>query len=86
MFEQIAAAKPGFLVFPASGQSVAWFVSARSSPLSSASLMRPSARCSPPCRKQSALNVGIIALAANIVALVVVSAVSGPRTVSVGAT
>jgi solute:Na+ symporter, SSS family len=27
MFEQIAAAKPGFLVFPASGQSVAWFVS-----------------------------------------------------------
>ena len=32
------------------------------------------------------LNVGIIALAANIVALVVVSAVSRPRTVSVGAT
>jgi solute:Na+ symporter, SSS family len=27
MFEQIAAAKPGFLAFPASGQSVAWFVS-----------------------------------------------------------
>jgi solute:Na+ symporter, SSS family len=27
MFEQIAAAKPGFLVFPASGQSVAWFIS-----------------------------------------------------------
>ncbi len=27
MFEQIAAAKPGCLVFPASGQSVAWFVS-----------------------------------------------------------
>ena len=27
MFEKIAAAKPGFLVFPASGQSVAWFVS-----------------------------------------------------------
>ena len=27
MFEKIAAAKPGFLVFPASGQSVAWFIS-----------------------------------------------------------
>ncbi len=27
MFEKIDAAKPGFLVFPASGQSVAWFVS-----------------------------------------------------------
>jgi SSS family solute:Na+ symporter len=27
MFERIAAAKPGFLVFPASGQSVAWFIS-----------------------------------------------------------
>ena len=27
MFKQIAAAKPGFLVFPASGQSVAWFIS-----------------------------------------------------------
>ena len=27
MFEKINAAKPGFLVFPASGQSVAWFVS-----------------------------------------------------------
>jgi solute:Na+ symporter, SSS family len=27
MFEQIAAAKPGFLVLPASGQSVAWFIS-----------------------------------------------------------
>ncbi len=27
MFEKIAAARPGFLVFPPSGQSVAWFVS-----------------------------------------------------------
>ena len=27
MFEKIEAAKPGFLIFPASGQSVAWFVS-----------------------------------------------------------
>jgi SSS family solute:Na+ symporter len=27
MFEQIDAARPGFLVFPASGQSVAWFLS-----------------------------------------------------------
>ena len=27
MFEKIAAAKPGFLVFPATGQSVAWFIS-----------------------------------------------------------
>lgn len=27
MFEKIAAAKPGFLIFRASGQSVAWFVS-----------------------------------------------------------
>src|SRR5208337_2068584 len=27
MFEKIAAAKPGFLIFPASGQSVAWFIS-----------------------------------------------------------
>jgi solute:Na+ symporter, SSS family len=27
MFEQIVAAKPGFLVFPGSGQSVAWFIS-----------------------------------------------------------
>src|ERR1700678_4848253 len=27
MFEKIDAAKPGFLIFPASGQSVAWFVS-----------------------------------------------------------
>jgi solute:Na+ symporter, SSS family len=31
------------------------------------------------------LNVGIIALAANVVALIVVSAVSRPRTVSAGA-
>ena len=27
MFEKIAAARPGFLVFPESGQSVAWFIS-----------------------------------------------------------
>src|ERR1700729_92650 len=56
MFEKIAAAKPGFLVFPASGQSVAWFISTVLLTLSASSCGRnPSP---PPTRRRTRASSG----------------------------